>query len=340
MGCKKQTYLERVESVFDTDMILSVSARGVDNSDLDEIYDFANELGALINLNIPTSQVSIFNAMGEGRLQVNEHVYNLVNLSKTAWEESGGAFDVTLGALSKLWKVDSENIFTSHEGPLPSLQDLTAFSSTINGVQTEKVGDEYYLVKTQAQATIDLGGIAKGYLCDEIIERLKSKNCTSAMIDLAGNLALLGEHYTDAGEKESWRVGVKSPTRAGYLCGINVSDSAVVTAGTYERYYEKDGVKYCHIINPFTKLPVGVTLANESYANTINHVISCTVYSLSGAQCDALATATCVLGLEQGKALLEQHNAKAIIVTADGKYTTVGDISFMDGYEIEGLDAV
>ena len=340
IGCKKQTYIERVDYVFSSDMLLSISAYGVTHGDLDEMFEFANDFNALINPKIPSSSIAIFNSMAVGEIQVDEHVYNLVQLAKNAWEETSGAFDVTISPLSALWKVDNENLFAPHDHAMPTKEMLDEFSSTANGIDVKKAGEKYYIVKTHPSASLDLGGIAKGYLCDEIVKRLKDKNCISALVDLAGNLALLGNHINDKGQEEVWKVGVKNPNGAGYLCGINVSDSAVVTAGTYERYYEKDGVEYCHLINPFTKMPVGIIANGENYENTTNHVISCSIWGLSGAQCDALATATCVLGLESGKRLLSQKNANAIIVTADGKYTTVGNVSFMNGYEIEGLELV
>lgn len=338
IACKKQTYVTRSETVFSSDILMSISAYGLTDADLDEAYDFASELNALINPNIPSSQIAIFNGMQTGQLKVSKHVYSIVEQAKQAWEDSNGAFDVTLSSLSQLWKVDSENIFESQDHELPNGFQLDAISSTMHGVELSQKTDGYYLVKTIPTASLDLGGIAKGYLCDEIAKILNRKGCTSALVDVGGNLLLLGSHKTDSSASEKWRVGVKSPTSAGYLCGISVENSSVVTSGTYERYYEKDGVRYCHILNPYTKMPIGVNKDEQGYKNENAYVISCTVWGLSGAKCDALATAVCVLGINSGKQLLEENDATAIIVTSDGKYATVGNVDFMVGYEIEGLE--
>ena len=337
IACKKDAYVTRSEKVFSSDILMTVSAYGLKSSDLDEIYDFASELNSLINPQIPTSQIATFNAMQTGELKVDEHVFILVREAKRVWNESNGAFDVSLSSLSKLWKVDNEYIFKSHEHDLPTQDQLDGMSSTMAGVELREQSDGYYLVKTNPSTTLDLGGIAKGYLCDEIAKMLKNKNCNSALVDVGGNLLLLGLHEADS-KAEKWRVSVKSPTNAGILCGIKVENSSVVTSGTYERYYEKNNVKYCHIINPQTKMPIGVTKDDQGYKNEPSYVISCSVWGLSGTDCDALATAVCVLGLERGKELLEAKNATAIIVTSDGKYALVGNVDFMDGYEVKGLE--
>lgn len=302
----------------------------------DGIKSIADDLDAKINPDNPTSFVSIFNEMDIGELQVDKQVYDLVSLSLDLYEKTSGAFDITLSSLSKAWSVDhnsleqySPSLFPS----LPSYESLNSYSSTMQSISVREQDGKYYLSKTNANAKIDLGGIAKGYLADLVSARLTQNGVQSAIVDISGNLYLLGNKIEKNGSLADWKVGVNDcfNSGVGYLCGIVCQPSvAVVTSGTYERGYEKDGVKVNHIINPFTRMPVGVEYDN-GYTNSTSSVVSATVIGSNSALCDAIATAICVLGLQDGKALAQRENLNALIVTSDGKYTVVGDIEFMNG---------
>ena len=309
----------------------------------------ADDLDGKINPDIPTSEVAMFNAMGKGEIEVSKYVYDLVALSFEVYEKSNGAFDITLSALSKHWRVDSDSLsnYGQAEFPsLPSFESLDGFASGMSAISIREEDGKYYLSKAEDFVSIDLGGIAKGYLSDLVCEKLKANSVKSAIIDVSGNLYLLGKKHTEDGSLLDWKIGVTNCFDNGgeYLCGIVIPQStAVVTSGTYERCYQKDGVKINHIINPHTKMPVGVTYEN-GYINTSDYLTSVTVVGGNGALCDAVATAVCVLGMEQGKNLVSEFGLSALLVSADGKYSTVGDIDFMDftdgNFYIETLERI
>ena len=343
VSCSTVAYKDEYYSVFG-DLYASLSYYGgTDNG----VKALAEALDNEINPDIPTSYVARFNAMDDGEIEVSKNVYDLVNLSKRLYSLSGGAFDITLSDLSKLWKVDHESLDTYYPDSfpaLPSYEDVLKISSTMDAISTRKDESKYYLSKTNANAKIDLGGIAKGYLSDLIYEKLKINGVKSAIIDVSGNLCLLGKKHDNNDVKSDWKIGVNNCFDDGagtYLCGTLIGgDCSVITSGTYERGYEKDGVKVNHLINPHTKMPVGETY-DGAYSNESDYVISVTVIGENGAICDAVATAVCVMGINDGANLIEELGLSALVVTADKKYKTVGSFQFMQGnFYLDGLEKV
>ena len=338
-GCGQITYKDGYYTVF-SELYMTTSYQGGSDSGVQALAD---ELNAKINPDVSTSEVALFNAMGVGEMEISKCVYDLISLSLNVYQESNGAFDITLSSLSKVWSVDHNSLANTEFPPLPDYPTLSLYESGMDRLKLREQDGKYYLSKTSADVKIDLGGIAKGYLSDLVANKLKDNGTNSAIIDVTGNLYLLGQKLDNNGNSLDWKIGVNNCFDEGgeYLCGIVCPSSvAIVTSGTYERFYEKDGIKINHIINPNTRMPVGVTYDN-GYKNTTDHVVSATIIGENGAVCDAIATAVCVLGLQDGKALIQSKGLSALIVTANGKYTVVGNIDFMSGnFYINGLEKV
>ena len=157
---------------------------------------------------------------------------------------------------------------------------------------------------------IDLGGIAKGYAADKIVEYLKSQNIEKSIINLGGNVFVLGEKSKDT----QFKVGIQDPNSEDgtSIANIGVTNQSVVTSGIYERYLEQDGVMYHHMLDPSTGYPFE------------NNLSSVTIISDSSIVGDGLSTTTFGLGLEKGMKLIESlDNTDAIFITKDQKiYTT------------------
>lgn len=299
------------------------------------VEKLAQKLDSEINPDVQSSFIARFNAMEEGEIEVSKSVYELFCLSKQVYLLSDGAFDVTLSDLSTIWKVDSASLeqYYPNFPSLPPYSQVCELNSTMDKIDAWEKDGKYYLNKSVDNAKLDFGGIAKGYLSDLVFEKLTENGTRSAIIDVSGNLCLLGKNYTQNGEKTDWKIGVSNCYDKGglYLCGLYLSGNcSAITSGTYERCYTKDGVKVNHIINPKTKMPVGIKYDGE-YSNTTDHVVSATVVGESGALCDAVATAVCVMGVKDGAKLVNDLQLSALIATADNKYTTVGSLSFMEG---------
>ncbi len=336
------SYTDKYYSVFG-DLYMTISYYSGSDSGVSEL---AVALDNEINPDIPSSYVAVFNEMQAGEIEVSKSVYELVELSKHIYELSGGAFDITLSDLSKMWNVDHKSLeeyYPNSFPDLPSYTEISAIESSMGNIDVRKDGDKYYLLKSKDNVKIDLGGIAKGYMSDLVQSKLSNNGVKSAIIDVSGNLHLLGQKRSENGDKEDWKIGVNNcfENNGSYLCGTIVGENtAVITSGTYERCYEKNGVKINHIINPHTKMPVGIEFS-DGYSNSVDYVTSVTVIGNSGALCDAVATAVCVMGMQDGAKLVEDLNLSAIIVTADKKYTTVGSIRFMKGnFYIDSLEEI
>jgi len=208
--------------------------------------------------------------------------------------KSGGAFDMTLGKLKTLWAFDKE---------APTLPNAAELSAALSGVGPKALSLEgQQLRKASPQLQLDLGGIAKGYAVDRAIAILRQHGVANAAVNAGGDMYLLGQR-----QERAWRIGIQHPREEeGVLETVQISNRAVVTSGDYERFFEKDGVRYHHIFNPQTGMPA-------------RDCQSVTIVTDSVALGDALATAVFVLGPKAGLTLLEEFpQAEGLVVAADG----------------------
>ena len=161
---------------------------------------------------------------------------------------------------------------------------------------------------------IDLGSVAKGFTGDVLTGLLKEYGVESAMLDLGGNIQTVGLKP----DGSLWRVGVQDPDGDGILGVVEAAELAVITSGGYERYFEQDGVRYWHIIDPDTGAPARSGLA------------SVTVAGESGAVCDALSTALFVMGRESAVAFWRQYRDELrfelVLVDDDGSVTVTAGL--------------
>lgn len=219
-------------------------------------------------------------------------------------KKSGGALDVTIGQVTRLWNLD--------EWAITSVQDMQTFQSPeqkeidklLEYTGYEKVEIKNGRIYLPQGMTLDLGAVGKGIVCDEIGEYLSSQMCaTGAIITLGGSVVTYGVKP----DGSPWQVAVAHPREDGAYVGTILlkGEHYVATSGDYERYVEVDGTRYHHIIDPATGYPVQTD------------VCSVTIVSKSGLVSDALSTACFVLGTEKGMALAKEYNVHALFVTKD-----------------------
>jgi thiamine biosynthesis lipoprotein len=209
---------------------------------------------------------------------------------------TGGAFDITVAPLVALWGVGTDH------AAVPSQEAIAALLPLVGSDGLEVEGDRARLIKPGAM--IDLGGIAKGYACDESIRILREGGVSRAVLDFGGNVFVLGEKSPGVG----WRVGVRNPVigEEGILGTLTLSDRAIVTSGGYERYFEENGQLYHHILDPATGYPADSGL------------LSTTIVCADATLADALSTACFILGEEAGLALIDSlHDVEALFVAED-----------------------
>lgn len=203
----------------------------------------------------------------------------LIAFAKEFSEENGEYFSVYLDPVIKKWDIKN------NEGYIPDISEALSCCKKKN--------------------TLNLGGIAKGFVTQKLVDILEENNISSALINLGGNAYALGKKPTG----ESWHIGIKSPKNDDSIIGIiSAENLAVITSGDYERFFDLDGVRYHHILNPQTGFP----------ANTGLH--SVTVISDNPTLCDALSTAAFVAGLEKGWELLKKYNCMGIFISDDTVY--------------------
>lgn len=277
--------------------LVEIKAFGDDEQLLGEAIDNAfaemSRLDALLSSHQPDSEISRL-SQAQGEFVASPETVALIQLGKQVAVESGGAFDMTLGAVKKLWAIESDQPRIPTEEQLHvALQGIGPDALSLNGNRVKK---------RLPELQVDLGGIAKGYAVDRALDILRNAGITSASVNAGGDIALLGEH-----QGRPWRIGIQHPRQTGaLLTTLELSDRAVVTSGDYERFFEQDGVRYHHIFDPCTGQPGRLCQ-------------SVTVVAADAASADALATAAFVLGPQAGWQLLEDlPGVEGLIVAADG----------------------
>ncbi len=250
------------------------------------------EVEARMSAHRDDSETARLNAAA-GPLEVSAATADLLALGLRVAAASGGAFDLTLGRLKTLW---------GFAGDAPRVPDDMAITAALQGIGPESLRLEGRRVtKREAVLHVDLGAIAKGYAVDRAIAALQAAGIRHASVNAGGDLRLLGDYGG-----RPWRIGIQHPRNPeAVLATLELADAAVVTSGDYERFFEIDGVRYHHILDPHDGRPADACQ-------------SVTVVAASAAEADALATAAFVLGPEAGRRLVEAWGGLALVVAADG----------------------
>lgn len=249
------------------------------------------ELDEALSAFRPESEVSLLNASaGCKEVSVGADTMFLLKKSKYYSELTGGAFCVTTRPLSALWELNARC------GTVPSRAEIeqALLLASDEDIELDEVNSTAAL-KRFGQA-VDFGGIAKGYAADEVRRILLEGGVTSALINLGGTVVSLGRERN---------VGIQHPDRCtGIAMGrVTLRDSCAVTSGDYERYYEVDGVRYHHIVDPRTGYP------------SRSNLRSVTLIGESAMELDALSTAIFALGAEEGLPLAERAGVESVVVT-------------------------
>ena len=297
-GCGKQT-TEATAQIFAMDTVMDLTAYGENAAAaLTDASREINRLERLLSRTIDTSEISQINA--GGAVTVSEETASLLAQAQTYTAATDGAFDITIAPLVSLWGITTDSPY------VPTQQEIDALLPLVGSAHLHLSGDTATL---DDGCAIDLGGIAKGYAADLLRAQLEKEGVTSATLDLGGDVFVMGRK-TDGGD---WRIAVKDPADTeSYLGVVSAADKFIVTSGVYERYFEENGVRYHHILDPKTGCPAESGL------------VSVTVLCENGAWADALSTACFVLGPDGALALRDDladqgADFELILVTDDGR---------------------
>ena len=211
--------------------------------------------------------------------------------------QTGGAFDPTVYPVVRAWG------FTTSPYRVPEADELATLLPLVGH---EKLILDGQTLTLEPDMMLDFGGIAKGWAGDRAAQLLRSKGVTSAILRLGGNIHTLGAKP----DGSVWKIGIEDPDSGGTLGTVSVADQAVITSGSYQRFFTANGQTYHHIIDPATGRPAHSGLT------------SVTVVGKYGARCDALSTALFVMGVDKGSQFWREHrDFEAIFVGQDGRVT-------------------
>ena len=239
------------------------------------------------------SEISQFNRLPVGQtMAISQEFSEVVKISRQIWQLSNGAFDPTIGPLVDLWGFGPDE---RHES-IPSSKTIELTKAQIGFDSV--VLDEYKLSKTKA-VSIDLSAVAKGYAVDRVADLLEMLALPDYLVEIGGEIRVSGFNADGV----AWRIAMEQPQLFAEVDRvINITDIAVATSGDYRNYFEKDGVRYSHTIDPVTGRPI------------VHNLASVTVLTQSCAEADAWATAFSVLGVEQSLKLAEQLDIAAYML--------------------------
>ena len=301
---------------FAMDTVMTINAYGSKSeSAVKAAQNEINRLDKLLSVQNENSEIFRLNQSKE--MTVSEDTLTLITRSKEIYTLAGGAFDISCEPLTREW-----GFYTGLENKVPSQQ---AIKIALEGVGTEHINIENNTVTLDENTSLDLGGIAKGYASHKAAEILKEYGVTSALMSLGGNVRAVGSKP----DGENWSVAITNPDDNSKSVGtLKISDKAVVTSGSYQRYFEENGQTYHHIIDTKTGYPADSGLK------------SVTVVSEDDTLADALSTSLFVMGLEKSENFYKENSSLfgAVFITDKSEIYVTDNLkdSFMSeqGFEV------
>ena len=235
------------------------------------------------------SELSLFNANPSTEwVSVSPEFCDMIAAAQDVSETTGGAFDITVGPLVNLWGFGP----TQSEQELPTDEEVAAAQLRVGNLKLQTDCEQSMLRKSIADVYVDLSGWAKGYAVDEVAALLDASQLANYLVEIGGELRVSGHNA----ELQKFAIAVEKPLKNNEMAYsiVRLSNVAVATSGDYRNFYEHDGQRYSHTIDPRTGRPVTHDLTGV------------TVVTSSTAYADAMATALLVLGPDDGHALAER----------------------------------
>lgn len=254
-------------------------------------------LDALWSATREGSDVERLNSGAGEAIALSPKTMRLLRMSEEVREETKGALDVTLAPLLQLWG------FTGGVHRVPTAEEIEA-ARALTGAGKLKLDEAAGTTRVEKGSSVELGAVAKGYAGELVAAELKSRGVRSALLDLGGNIEVIGAREGGA----PWRIGLRNPFGGALLGTVAVADAAVVTSAIDQRFFtDEAGNRYWHILDPATGKPAASGLA------------SATVVASSGGRADALSTALFVMGVERAAAFWrERQDFEMVLVGMDG----------------------
>lgn len=311
-GCGAKNKIN-TSTIFAMDTVMQLEIQG-DEELLREAENHIRDIESELSVTSSDSEIGKINSDKSGKL--SEDGTKILKEALKICDMTEGSLDISVYPVLKEWG------FTTGEYRVPSDDELKELVANVgfNRIGAEYASDEECNVSIEDNMQIDLGSVVKGYTGSDVAAFFREKGVTSGLINLGGNVECIGTKPNG----KPWRVAVKSPfedSKSDVLGVLEASDTAVITSGGYERFFEENGEKYWHIIDPKTGKPAKSGL------------ISVTVIGKNGTVCDGLSTALFVMGKEGAEEFYKKYgsgengiDAFELIMVSDDKkvYLTEG----------------
>lgn len=293
------------KDIFAMDTYMTVTAYGKNaENGVNKAVDEINRLETVLSAEKQESDIYKLNETGSGILSTDTK--NIVSKALEINKTTNGAFDISIYPLMVKWG------FTTQKYNVPSKNEISKLLKDVDSskiIFDEKSGN----IKLKENMKIDLGGIAKGYTSNRVMQIFKECGVKSGLVSLGGNVQALGTK-TDG---TAWQIAIENPDKSSdYIGVVSVKDKAVITSGGYERYFEKNGKTYHHILDPETGYPA------ESGVKSV------TIVSDDGTLADALSTSLFVMGKEKALDYWREHKNEfdTVLVEDNGDITITGGL--------------
>jgi len=255
----------------------------------DEIEEILFKINQSMSNYIKESELSIINLSKKSDWQsVSDDLFTVINHAKKISVITEGAFDITIGPLVNLWGFGPNKFDNKIPAPdiIKSVKENTGFQKLLLDKSHKRI------LKSNPNLYMDLSGIAKGFSIDKIALYLDKKGFENYLIEIGGELLAKGENA----DKKIWQIGIENPNDIGSTVEniIQLNNVAMATSGDYKNYFEKDNIRYSHVIDPVTGKPIK------------HKLVSVTVLDYSAMNADALATGFMVLGPEKTLSLADR----------------------------------
>jgi FAD:protein FMN transferase len=244
------------------------------------------------------SEISRFNAAANtAPVQVSPELAHVMKAADTVYTASEGRFDTTMGPLIELWGFGAPG-----KRPMPQQAEIDNALAAVGHHNTISVGANA-LQKKQADAQVYLAAIGKGYGADRVGQALESFGITDYLVEIGGDLYASGRNPDGL----PWQIGIETPASLnnGIFDVVGISGLGLASSGDYRNYFEKDGQRYSHVIDPATGQPI------------THRTASATVLAENSMMADAWATAMLILGRERGLEIAAQHDVAVLFVERD-----------------------
>ncbi len=318
-GCAQTAvtpYTDHVFTAMDTVVTLRLAGEETDPAVIKEARAKAqrltSELEAVLSYHNEKSELSALNQNIHLFMNGSETLFSVLETSLQITELTGGAYDPTIGTLTRLWNIGSGGPVPSPDAIAEAMEHMGADKITIEGTS---------VTKQDTALQLDFGGVGKGYALQELLSAMAQTEIPYGIVSMGSSVGVFGEKP----DGTPYQIGIKDPkapeTVVGYLY---IPSGFVSVSGDYERFFRQDGKIYHHILDPKTGYPADTGLSSVA------------VYTQNGASADALSTALFVMGVEEGLALYESGQVafEAAFITKDGRIVLTSGLTQDDRFTL------